>query len=288
MKLFIKNLTVIDFSYLDAERGIVGNSLIVDVVFTGSLNEQNMVMDFSLAKKTVKASIDELTDHVLIVPVRSKVISIIESKGRKSVSQKNHNNMIDILIDAPVDSFCLLDCEQVNIMEVEDYLTKMILPKLPNEVTALSIKLRKESTNSELYHYTHGLKKHDGNCQRIAHGHASQISIFVDGVRSKEWEQYWINRWRDIYLASEEDVIQHEKLSDSVFCQWHPELIAMQYLSSQGNFEMMINKNKVDMLPCDTTVENLARFIKDEMLRMAPFKDIEIHAYEGIDKGAIA
>ncbi|HDU6041721.1 TPA: 6-carboxytetrahydropterin synthase, partial [Klebsiella pneumoniae subsp. pneumoniae] len=68
VKLFINDLTVMDFSFLDAESGLIGDSLIVDIILEGDLNAESMVMDFSHAKKSIKHEIDKLADHVLIVP----------------------------------------------------------------------------------------------------------------------------------------------------------------------------------------------------------------------------
>lgn len=51
MKLFINDLTVMDFCFLDAEAGLIGDSLIVDIILEGDLNAESMVMDFSHAKK---------------------------------------------------------------------------------------------------------------------------------------------------------------------------------------------------------------------------------------------
>ena len=41
MKLFVNDLTVMDFSYLCPQRGMVGESWIVDVVLDGGLNEDS-------------------------------------------------------------------------------------------------------------------------------------------------------------------------------------------------------------------------------------------------------
>ncbi|GAM65533.1 NADPH-dependent 7-cyano-7-deazaguanine reductase [Vibrio ishigakensis] len=68
MKLFVRDLTVIDSSYLCPQRGMVGESWILDVVMSGELNEMSMVLDFSRVKKQIKQIVDEYIDHRLIVP----------------------------------------------------------------------------------------------------------------------------------------------------------------------------------------------------------------------------
>lgn len=76
MKLFVRDLTVIDASYLCEARGMVGESWILDVVMSGELNEMSMVLDFSRVKKQIKQIVDEYVDHRLIVPTAAKLFAL--------------------------------------------------------------------------------------------------------------------------------------------------------------------------------------------------------------------
>ncbi|MDE0854517.1 MAG: 6-carboxytetrahydropterin synthase, partial [Nevskia sp.] len=69
-RLFVEQLTVIDCAYLDARRGLVGESWIVDIELDGDLDEQSMVLDFGDVKKRLKRALDGSADHTLIVPGR--------------------------------------------------------------------------------------------------------------------------------------------------------------------------------------------------------------------------
>jgi 6-pyruvoyl-tetrahydropterin synthase len=288
VKLFIKKLTVIDFSVLDEEIGLIGNSLMVNVSLDGELNPESIIMDFSVVKKTIKRVIDDLVDHVLVVPVGNKNILIECSKSTTTVSLLQPDGLLKCYVSGPSDAFLLLPSSDITVTELEHVIEKSILDELPHGISGVSISLESEVINGVSYHYSHGLKKHDGNCQRIAHGHRSTMHIYVEGQRNVSLEQYWAERWNNTYLLTAEDIVSVGQLSTAAAALWHPELIASAYYGSQGRFELLTLKDDTEILPGDTTVESLALYIHDTIRAHLPTGLLEVHAFEGIDKGAIA
>lgn len=286
MKLFVRDLTVIDATYLDAKRGFVGESYIVDVTLTGALNEQSMILDFSLVKKQIKAIIDAEVDHKLIVPHASSNCSVTIEPQRTQVDYKLHDNTY-IQLKCPSEAYCLLESEEVSIDVIETYLEHIIMLQLPDNVGQLEIKLRSENIDTPYYHYTHGLKKHDGNCQRIAHGHRSKLDIFVNDEFNSHLVQDWANRWKDIYLVSQEDIIEKGDLSFIVKSN-QVEKLCTAYHAPQGYFELLMPAHRCETLPRDTTVEELADFICEQTKKRVGSDNVTVYAYEGVGKGAIA
>ena len=216
MQLFVNDLTVIDFSYLCSKRGIVGESWIVDVLLDGYLNEQSMVLDFAIVKKQIKAIIDEAVDHKLLLPnkeARLRVTDSDENPGHEYVDFTS--DIGDYYLQSPKCAFAKIDNEVVDIESVTAHLKTIISEQLPDNIMGLVLTLRPEKIDGFYYHYTHGLKKHDGNCQRIAHGHRSKIQLFKNELRSIKLEKSWCQRWQDIYLASEED---RSSRANSIIC----------------------------------------------------------------------
>ncbi|MCP4955403.1 MAG: hypothetical protein GY919_07240 [Photobacterium aquimaris] len=293
MQLFVNDLTVIDFSYLCSKRGIVGESWIVDVLLDGSLNEQSMVLDFAVVKKQIKAIIDEAVDHKLLLPLKAKELSLNES------THHDNHQTIDFLSDvasyhlqSPQCAFAAIDCLTITTDVVTKHLTEIILAELPDNVQGLSLTLRPEIINGDYYHYTHGLKLHDGNCQRIAHGHRSKIQIFVDDNKDTSLEAQWCKRWQDIYIASEADRVSKDEiqLSNDAKQYLSPDHQFFAYLAPQGRFDIAVSSKILEVVDCDSTVELLADFIvrklKADNTELTN-SNVKVIAYEGVAKGAI-
>jgi 6-pyruvoyl-tetrahydropterin synthase len=286
MKLFVRDLTVIDASFLDIKRGFVGESYQVDIVLEGTLNEQSMILDFSAVKKKIKVIIDAEVDHKLLVPHAAENCTVKLEEQRTQINYKLADNSV-IQLKCPHQAFCLFESEFITSELLETYLEQVILLQLPENITGLTLTLRNELIDTPYYHYTHGLKKHDGNCQRIAHGHRSKIDIYINNIYNKELVADWAERWRDIYLLSKEDIIAPSELSFTVVKNDYDKYCSV-YQSAQGYFEMLVPAHLVEVLPTDSTVEALAEYICEQIKKRYVDDVVTIYAYEGIGKGAIA
>ncbi|MER2493930.1 6-carboxytetrahydropterin synthase [Catenovulum sediminis] len=289
MHLFVNDLTVIDFSYLDVNRGVVGESWIVDVALIGNLNEQNMVLDFGVVKSQIKRIIDREFDHKLHIAEDSAALIEKEIKGDNLDILYKMASLDLIHMSAPPSAYCFLQAEKVDIETVLPLIRATVMRHMPENVKDIQITLRAEEIPQEYYHYSHGLKKHDGNCQRIVHGHRSKVTVMENGEMSRDWQQYWQRRWKDIYIASEEDL--DSTLLQQFSEQYHiaqDNYLAFSYTASQGDFRLVGPKNCIDLIDRDTTVECLAEFMLEVMAAQSPESEFKVMTYEGVSKGAIA
>ncbi|EKP0261959.1 6-carboxytetrahydropterin synthase [Aeromonas sobria] len=289
MKLFVRDLTVIDSSYLCERRGMVGESWLVDIEMSGELNEMSMLLDFGRVKKLIKSIIDEEVDHKLLVPTGCPLIHIETLDGDESTVDLLRPER-SIHLRCPTQGFAFIPAPHVDKESVTRYLLAVLAKRLPDNIKDLSLTLRQEAITGAFYHYSHGLKKHDGNCQRIAHGHRSPIEIHVDGERDDELELNWAERWGDIYLGTEEDKVALTELSLSsrASAQLGDHHLGFKYVAPQGLFQLAIPAAEVEIIDTDTTVELLACYIAREVKKMVGDKFVKIVAYEGVGKGAIA
>lgn len=290
MQLFVNDLTVIDFSYLCKERGIVGESWIVDVLLDGSLNEQSMVLDFAIVKKQIKAIIDDAVDHKLLLPMQADELVLADSPHHHNHKTLDYvSDRASYYMQSPHCAFAKIDSLVITVDSVTTHLNAIIMAELPDNVKGLTLVLRPENISSDYYHYTHGLKLHDGNCQRIAHGHRSKIQIFVDEQKDTQLEHQWCQRWQDIYIASECDRITQDKIELSVEAMQNltPDHQYFSYTAPQGRFDIAVDSKVLDVVDCDSTVELLADFIARQLKKELPSKTVKVIAYEGVAKGAI-
>lgn len=278
--LFVDRLTVMDFSYLHPQRGLLGESWLIDVALSGGLDDQGMVLDFAAVKREVKHHADSVYDHKLIVPLLYAHCAITaDSDDELTVSFTTESGEI-IVHRSPPSALCLLEAEQVTTQSVAEAMAETLRHELPTNVTALDLRLYPETTQDAYFHYSHGLKHHGGNCQRIAHGHRSRLLIFRDGERDPELEKEWTERWRDIYIANASDLAATQSIDGRPYHRY-------AYEAAQGAFELLIAADRCYHIDTDTTVENIARHIAETLHFRHRGHRFEVRAFEGVNKGAV-
>ncbi len=281
MHLFVDNLTNVDFSYLDHRRGLVGETWLANAALDGALDSQGMVCDFGIVKKTLRHWLDDQLDHRLLVPSLSPHLEL-ERNGERIALNWTLQDGEQIRVSGPEQAFALVESEAISADSVAAWSVRQLTSAFPTSVERLSLNFTYEEIADPYYHYSHGLKKHEGNCQRIAHGHRSRIRITLNGERSPEWESKWARRWADIYLGTREDLLED---SDE-------QILRFAYSAQQGKFSLDIPARRCELVDCDTTVEQLAQYIADSIANTIaaerPGTQVQVRAYEGLGKGAVA
>lgn len=144
----------------------------------------------------------------------------------------------------------------------------------------VKIQLRSEAVEGHYYQYTHGLAKHRGHCQRIAHGHRSRIEVWLNNHKATQVEAMWAERLKDTYIATTEHIQANSIINGVQYSH-------IAYTAPEGEFEITLPQHVVFSIPTDTTVENiaahLAQLIADEQQTTTLVK-----AYEGVNKGAFS
>lgn len=281
MQLFVDNLTNVDFSFLDPERGLLGETWLANIALHGELDEQGMVCDFGVVKKLLRNWLDTELDHRLAIPLRSPDITVTEDGELLDIRWHFGNAGEFLHTRSPRSSIALVDAEVLTKETVAAWCITQLKQLFPESVARLELTFVCENIDGAFYHYSHGLKKHDGNCQRIAHGHRSRIDVWQDGEKSPRLETLWAERWRDIYIGTREDLIAQPILSGNHY-------YSFAYSSAQGKFELTLPQRCCYLIETDTTVEFLATHIAQQTAQENPGKTIRVKAFEGINKGAIA
>ena len=113
MLLFVDNLTNVDFSFLDAKRGLLGETYLANIGLQGELDEQGMVCDFGTVKKIVRHWLDTELDHRLAVPIHAPNISITDEGDFLSIRWQFGDADQFLHTRSPRDAIALIDAESL-------------------------------------------------------------------------------------------------------------------------------------------------------------------------------
>ncbi len=278
MLLFVDQLCNVDFSYLDAKRGLVGETWLANIELEGELDQQGMVCDFGEVKSLMRRWLDENIDHKLLLAKSSPSLTLKQDATSDAYSWTTETAKIEG--KGPKQAHCIIDgATEITQKSVSDWCMKQLRKHFPETVSTLRLSFTLEDIAGPYYHYSHGLKKHNGNCQRIAHGHRSKIEIWKNGELDIQLMQTQAERWADIYIGTRSDLCSEQ--SNSINHEF-------RYEAQQGEFQLSVPKKQCYIIESDSTVEFIAQHILENLKREAPNNHFRVKAYEGIFKGAIA
>ena len=273
MALFVNQLTHIDVSLWCPQRGLVGCSWQVDALLEGALGEDGMLFDFGEVKPWIKRTLDGGLDHTLLIPIQAPGITVTECDEGLCIRTTIPYPME---VRGPAEAFSLLPWESVTLEQVAKYLSHALTEQRPVNVDRVTLTLSDEAISGAAYGYSHGLKRHQGNCQRIAHGHRSRLAIWQSGERQSGLEMHWANWLDNRYLLEQADI---ESQDD--------EFLTCDYQAAQGDFSIRLPVSRCAILPGPTTVENIAIWLAHSITRDSGQATC-VQAFEGINKGAFA
>ena len=278
--LFLRDFTVLDCALLCPERGLLGESLHVSAELTGTLDEKGFIFDFGPAKKTLKRVVDDEMDHRLVVPTLSPKVRL--SQGRLEFA--------DLVYEAPAEAFTVLEAAAPSPEAMAAFLEKACLAALPKNVGAVKIELRAEPRflAEANFRYTHGLRLHDGNCQRLLHGHRNPVEVWVDGTRRAADEMWLAKEWEDVHCAHVGTVKNLAELDLPLGQRRasHSGAAEIEYTSPQGRFWGRVPASRVVLMNTEPSIENIARLGFRRLRERGVTGNLRVVAYEGLNKGA--
>ena len=278
-QIFVNQLTNLDFTYFDEKEGLLGQTLIVDVELFGELNDEGMVFDFAHVKKALKTASNALLDHKLIFPAKLSGAKICEKEAILTI-EATYGRDYYFYHKSPKRAVALIDAPAITIEGLHHALLEHLKGILPQNVTNIKLHLREEIIAGASFRYGHGLKKHFGDCQRIAHGHRSKLFVFDEhNARQPELEQAWCKRWQGIYIVSREDIASKVSRDGQDY-------LHMAYSANEGGFELVLPTKHCEIVATDTTIELITRYISETMRKMHN-KTLSVQAFEGLNKGSV-
>ncbi len=272
-RLFIADLTHLDCAYFDEGQGLTGESWRVDAEVGGELAENGMLCDFGIIKKRLKRALDDGTDHRLLL--NAAQARQLDETGEACELQLTSRGGEHWRYRAPRQSFALLDLPELTPESLATALADQLLALLPDNIRQLRLWLSPAHEQGP-YRYCHGLRMHQGNCQRMAHGHRAQLQVRLDGQRIEALEADWRQRLGGRYIGAAADL-------ESSAGGRH----RFAYLGSQGAFELELPSARTYVIESEPTVESITAHMARQIASEHRGQQVQCRAFEGIGKGAL-
>lgn len=293
--LFVRDIAQIDCALLDPSLGVVGQSWHVDLSVSGTLDENGFVVDFSPLKAMVRQVLKESVDHALLLPVGSQSVQFMDSENGESwrMRCRPRNSAADQVWDYECPMGAVLPIRAVAIKGnvVEQEIARILRHRLSERVRNISITLREEKTESTeaTYRYTHGIRGHDGLCQRLLHGHRSKIEVFIGEERRPDLEHFIVREvfGSNVHIATPEQIISGNGEIGQRGKTDAP--VTLAYRGSLGSYKLTLPASRIFFVEKETSIERITTEVAKVLKREEnPREKLRVLCYEGINKGAVA
>ena len=284
--LFLNDFTVLDYAFVGNHGGIFGGSYFVSVELEGELDAKDFLLDFGPAKKLLKKLVDDSFDHKLLVPagggkarVAGAGLEIEGENGGPGWSYECPREAYELFPDAAIDAGVL-----------EYHLGRLAKAALPANVKAARFRLSAPARleHEASFRYTHGLRFHDGNCQRLFHGHRNPVEVWVEGARSPEWEAILASEWSDAHFVALPTLLNLKELDLPLGRRRarHEGVAEVEYCSAQGRFRAKLPAARVVLVEREPSIEKMAELGASVLRELGLKGNLRVVAYEGLNKGA--
>ena len=210
-------------------------------------------------------------DHRLLLPTNSNVRY---HQGSWQLQSK-HGAWT---YNCPAEAVCQLPTAVINTDTVAAILQTRLqndLPHLPLVQVSLA---NDQHTVGQKFHYTHGLPNHDGNCQRLLHGHQGFLQVHTGLQRHPELEQHLVSKVLKNYIHFANS--QHTKHNSTS--------VEVCYDSKQGYFHASMPRQQCLIIPeQETSIESISQYLATYLRNNYNLQQAtRLVCYEGLNKGA--
>lgn len=310
--IFINEPTIVDHSYIDRDGRIIGGSVNPSFHVSGTVTEdENVVLDFSKAKKQLKAVIDDNDngfDHKCWILLGwSKTTSILRTDTKERVTAdvlltgaepdmplavttphvhitgpKSAFRFMSVKPTATTKSDTIYEAARI---EMENWL-KSNMPEFEFRVLMHANPVPSTIEKHQLFRYVHGLKHSSSwGCQNIAHGHLSFVDVECGPTDPERVKQILtsIAKTLDntIFISAENYTRDPAGNSHDIAYQ----------STSRGVFTMSIwnqAQQKFVVLETETTIEHIIEYVAAAFeTQLKSINATHLYVSEGLSKGAV-
>jgi hypothetical protein len=276
--MFLNDITNVDHAYIDDKGMIKGGSVRPKMIVSGLVDPvENVVIDFSTVKKTIKKVIDDPEkgfDHKLWW-FEGISGGSIDLKGDRIIIKTDH-----VEIEGPVGIVRY-------VSEDETVIRTHVTRNLDSIYSDIDIHVEcdlthgfdtphRMNTQPHQFRMVHGLKYSTSiPCQNIAHGHLNFLGAETEDVLSSNITLSKIANSLDgkVFTWSSNVSNKHKGL--------------IKYRCSRGEMMMMIDESSLIVMDQESTVENIVSWIANRWRKELKESGVtQLYCSEGLSKGA--